>query len=113
MRRRMPVRTFGTKRDILANLRNRAVTANHERVEMIRELLYNWEPLKPYSDLVRVASETQIDELDYIRWWFKKPPLSPQSKCVLYPKIMRGIENATSKTEENMYMNLATYYGLV
>ena len=98
------VRTFSSKRDRLASLHRHSEDATKERMETIRKKLIQWEPLVPYTEL--------LDDLDYIRVMYSRP-LGPESKCGLYPKIMKGVENAKSATEENMFMSLALYYNLV
>ena len=106
------VRTFSSKRDRLASLLRHSEDATKERTETIRKKLIQWEPLVPYTDLISVADEKLLDDLDYIRVMYSRP-LGPESRCGLYPKIMKGVENAKSATEENMFMSLALYYNLV
>ena len=109
---RLSVRTFSSKRDRLASLHRHSEDAVKERTETFRKNLIQWEPLVPYTELISVADENLLSDLDYIRVMFSRP-LNPENKCSLYPKIMRGVENAKTATEENMFMSLALYYKLV
>jgi hypothetical protein len=87
--------------------KNKTIVAAQNLREVVQ-----WEPLRPYERILNTLDNGTIFDLSYMKVMYR-PPLNETAKSLVYDKIIQMMNKAKTAEEEQMYVHLAKWYGIV
>lgn len=90
----------------------------HVQNKLVRSMtqadLLRWEPFKDADSqkLIHQASDRVLDNLDYIRVLYDRPPLNDRRKANLMRVVLNDLDRDLTEGEKALYDTLIRYYDL-